>query len=140
MRADIVAAVQARLAGLAEVAMVCGLGVEKPAYPLVRVWAKGTPESNLDNAPQARIDLRLVVQIETYLETDEDGRTDETALYGAVDAVFTVLHGYQLPGRGSQPIIMFDHPGLLDLDADKRAIYQLQASVRVLPDLFSLTI
>jgi hypothetical protein len=139
MRSDVVTAVKGRIEAIPEIAMVSGLGVDKPKYPLVRVWAKGTPAENLDNSPQARIDLRLVIQVETFLETVNDATVDD-GLYDAVDAVFAALHGHLLPGRGSQPIIVYDNPGLLNFDADKRVVYQLQASVRVMPGQFALTI
>ena len=140
MRAEVVDAVIERILQKSggKIAMAAGLLVESPKYPLVRVWAKCAPE-NLDNSPQARIDLRLVVQVETFIEV-VDGFTNEKGLYDAVDSVFFALHGHRIPGGGTQRIIVYDTPGLLDFDSDKRAIYQMQASVRVVPDNFSLAI
>lgn len=139
MRSDVVTAVKGIIESTDGVAVVSGLGAYKPKYPLVRVWAKGTPEGNLNDPPNARIDLRLVIQVETFLEVVDDVTVDD-GLYDVVDAVFLALNGAQLTGRGSQPIIVYDNPGLIDFDADKRATYQMQASVRVMPGQFALTI
>lgn len=139
MRADIVTVIKNSLSGLGVFATVCGIGSDKPVYPLARVWIPGTKD-NLDNAPQARIDLRAVVQIETWLEKDADGNSIDGPLYDLVDSVFSALHGLQMPGRGSQPLIVYDSPGLGEYGNDRPATYLLQVSARVIPEAFSLTI
>lgn len=138
MRADIVDVIKNSLGGLGVFATVCGIGSDKPTYPLARVWIPGTKD-NLDNAPQARIDLRAVVQIETWLEKDDDGNSIDGPLYDIVDSVFSALHGMQIPGRGSQPLIVYDSPGMGEYGADRPAIYLIQVSARVIPEAFSLT-
>jgi hypothetical protein len=139
MRADIADTIKSTLSGLGVFGAVCGLTADKPIYPLARVWIPGCPKDNLDNAPQARIDLRVAVQIETHLERDADGNSIDGSLYDLVDQVFAALHGLQLPGRGSQPMIVYDSPGLSGLGESGQAVYMLQVSVRVIPELFSLT-
>ena len=139
MRADIANAVKDILSGTGAFATVSGIGCDKPSYPLARVWIPGCPKENLDNAPQARIDLRVAVQVETFL-TESNGLTDDAPLYDLVDTAFAALHNQQLPGRGSQPLIVYDSPGLGEYRSDGPAVYLLQVSVRVLPDAFSLTL
>ncbi|ADW16383.1 hypothetical protein Despr_0194 [Desulfobulbus propionicus DSM 2032] len=139
MRAEISDAIKGRLSSLGVFGSVCGLVADKPVYPLAKVWAPGCPKENLDNSPQARIDLRVAVQIETHLERDADGNSIDSPLYNLVDQVFSTLHGLQLPGRGSQPMIVFDSPGLSGFGDSGQAVYLLQVSVRVMPELFSLT-
>lgn len=140
MRADIVKAIQGLLRATGVFSAVCGIGSDKPVYPLARVWANGCPANgNLNDAPTARIDLRVAVQIETCPEKDADGNTDESELYDLVDHAFKVLHNIKLPGKGSQPLIVHDHPGLQLYEQTKPMVYLLQVSVRVMPATFSLT-
>ena len=139
MRSDIASVIKTALSGIGVFSAVVGVGSDKPQYPLARVWIPGTKE-NLDNAPQARIDLRAAVQIETWLDKDDDGNTIDGPLYDLVDQVFAALHGLQLPGRGSQPLVVYDSPGLGEYGSDRPVIYLLQVSARVLPDAFSLTL
>lgn len=139
MRADIVGAIQELLRATGVFSRVCGIGSDKPAYPLARVWANGCPAKNLDDAPKPRLDLRIAVQIETNPVKDADGNTDERALYDLVDRAFLALHNVKLPGKGSQPLIVHDHPGLQLYEQAKPMVYLLQVSARVMPASFSLT-
>lgn len=139
MRSEIASFIKAALSDVGVFSSVVGIGSDKPVYPLARVWIPGTKD-NLDNAPQARIDLRVAVQIETWLEKDDDGNSIDGPLYDLVDTVFTALHGLQMTGRGSQPLIVHDSPGLGEYGSDRPAIYLLQVSARVMPETFSLTI
>ncbi len=138
MRADIVNIIKGLLDGTGVFATVCGIGSEKPKYPLVRVWANGCPQKNMENIPQAMIDLRVAVQIETYPAADANGNTDETTLYDLVDRSFKALHDAKLPGKGSLPLIVYDHPGLSAYEQSKPLVYLMQASVRVVPEAFSI--
>ncbi len=140
MRADIVKSIQGLLRATGVFSTVCGIGSDKPTYPLVRVWANGCPANgNLNDSPKARIDLRVAVQIETTPAKDANGNTDESALYDLVDQSFMALHNVKLPGKGSQPLVVHDHPGLQGYEQAKPAMYLLQVSVRVIPSSFSLT-
>lgn len=146
MRSEIVEAVKAVLLDTGVFAGVCGLSADKPVFPLVRVWSQGTRgDNNLDNDPQARVDLLLGVQIETWLEKDAAGNSVDKPLYDLVDAAFNALHNYKLPGRGSQKLIVHDSPGLDSFDTKKGqeatgdAVYRMTVSVRVIPENFSLT-
>lgn len=139
MRADIVKSIQGLLRGTGLFSTVCGIGSDKPTYPLARVWANGCPAKNIDNSPQAMIDLRVAVQIETHPAIDEDGNTDETALYDLVDRSFIALHNVRFSGKGSLPLIVYDNPGLSAYEQSKPLVYLMQVSVRVVPASFSLT-
>jgi len=140
MRADIVKAIQDLLRATGAFSTVCGIGSDNPTYPLARVWANGCPANgNLNDSPKARIDLRVAVQVETNPVKDADGNTDESALYNLVDQSFMALHNVKLPGKGSQPLSVHDHPGLQGYKQAKPVVYLLQVSVRVIPASFSLT-
>lgn len=140
MRADVVNVIQELLRATGVFSTVCGIGSDKPVYPVARVWANGCPlNGNLNDAPKPRIDLRVAVQIETNPVKDADGNTDESALYDLVDQAFMALHNIKLPGKGSQPLIVHDHPGLQLYEQTKPMVYLLQVSVRVMPASFSLT-
>lgn len=139
MRADIVGAIQGLLTATGAFSTVCGIGSDKPTYPLARVWANGCPATNIENTPQAMIDLRVAVQIETHPVIDADGNTDETKLYDLIDTTFNALHNVLLPGRGAKHLVVYDHPGLSAYEQSKPMVYLMQVSVRVLPELFSLT-
>lgn len=139
MRADITSAIKSIIKNAGVFGMVCGLDSSKPVYPLARVWVPGCPKDNQDNSPQARIDLRIAVQIETLLERDSDGNTIDGPLYDLVDTVFSALHNKSLTGRGSQPLIVYDSPGLAGFQNDSPVVYLLQVSARVIPESFSLT-
>lgn len=139
MRADIVKSIQDLLRATGVFSTVCGIGSDKPTYPLARVWANGCPPKNIENNPQAMIDLRVAVQIETYPVVDQDGNSDETALYDLVDRAFGTLHEVKLPGKGSLPLIVYDSPGLSAYEQSKPLVYLLQVSVRVVPGEFSIT-
>lgn len=141
MRADLVGAIRGILSGTRAFASVCGLSSDKPAYPLARVWCQGTPEKNLDNAPQARIEIHFGVQIETVLAKDGDGNSIDGPLYDLADTAFNAMHGYQLPGRGSQKLIVYDSPGLSSFKSEGPgpAVYLMTVTVRVIPENFSLT-
>lgn len=139
MRADVVKAIQDLLRATGVFSTVCGIGSDKPAYPLARVWANGCPQTNIENSPQAMIDLRVAVQIETYPVLDLDGNSDETGLYDLVDSTFNALHDVKLPGKGSLPLIVYDHPGLSAYEQAKPLVYLLQISVRAVPEAFSIT-
>lgn len=139
MRADIVKSIQDLLRATGVFSTVCGIGSDKPTYPLARVWANGCPQTNIENSPQAMIDLRVAVQIETHPVVDQDGNTDETALYDLVDRAFEALHDAKLPGKGSLPLVAHDHPGLSAYEQSKPLVYLMQVSVRVVPGEFSIT-
>jgi len=139
MRSDIVGAIQGLLTSTGAFSTVCGIGSEKPVYPLARVWANGSQQPNLENTPQAMLDLRVAVQIETMPVVDAFGNTDESTLYNLVDATFAAIHNVLLPGRGAKHLIVLDNPGLSAYEQSKPMVYLLQVSVRVLPDVFSLT-
>ncbi len=138
MRADIVKSIKGLLRGTGKFSTVCGIGSDKPTYPLARVWANGCPKDNIENSPQAMIDLRVAVQIETHPVVDQDGNSDETALYDLVDQSFKALHDAKLPGKGSLPLIAYDHPGLSAYEQSKPLVYLMQVSVRVVPEAFSI--
>jgi len=139
MRADIVKAIQDLLRTTGAFSTVCGIGSDKPTYPLARVWANGCPQKNIENTPQAMIDLRVAVQIETNPVVDQDGNSDETLLYDLVDRAFKALHDAKLPGKGSLPLIVHDHPGLSAYEQSKPLVYLMQVSVRVVPEAFSIS-
>jgi len=139
MRADLVEVIQGILLGTGVFDTVCGLSSDKPKYALARVWYQGCPK-NMDNAPQARLDANLGVQIETVLEKDADGNSIDAPMYDLVDTAFNALHGYELPGKGSQPLIVYDSPGWSNFKSEGgAAIYLLTVSARVIPENFSLT-
>jgi len=137
MRADIVNSIKGLLEATGVFSSVCGIGSEKPGYPLVRVWANGCPQTNIENSPRAMIDLRVAVQIETHPVLDSNGNSDEAGLYDLVDSAFKALHNMKLPGKGSLPLIVFDHPGLSTYEQSKPLVYLIQVSVRVVPEAFS---
>lgn len=139
MRADIVNAIKGLLVDTGVFTSVCGISSEKPGYPLARIWANGCPQINIENRPQAMIDLRVAVQIETFPVLDPDGNSDETVLYNLVDSAFEALHNVALPGRGLLPLIVHDHPGLSVFEQSKPLVYLMQVSVRVVPQAFSTT-
>lgn len=140
MRADLVGTIQELLRATGAFSTVCGIGSDKPTYPLARVWVNGCPANgNLNDTPKARIDLRVAVQIETNPVKDADGNTDESTLYDLVDRTFLALHNVKLPGKGSQPLIVHDHPGLQGYEQSKPVVYLLQVSARVIPASFSMT-
>ena len=139
MRADIVKSIQGLLRATGVFSTVCGIGSDKPTYPLARVWANGCPPKNIENNPQAMIDLRVAVQIETHPVVDQDGNSDETALYDLVDRAFKALHNVRFSGKGSLPLIVYDNPGLSAYEQSKPLVYLMQVSVRVIPASFSLT-
>lgn len=140
MRDDIAQAIKGMLAATGMFGAVCGLGSDKPAYPLARVWINGCPrDGNIDNTPDALLDLRVVVQIETWLPKDNDGNSIDTALYDLVDTAFAGLHNKKIPGKGTLPLIAYDHPGLGAYSSDGPAVYTIQVSVRVAPQHFSIT-
>ena len=139
MRADIADVIKGQLVGLGIFGTVCGMGCDKPAYPLARVWIPGCPKENLDNTPQARIDLRVALQLETWLKKDDDGNSIDAPLYDLVDQVFAALHDYKMAGKGSQPLVVHDFPGLGEYNSEGPTVYLLQISARVIPRTFSLT-
>lgn len=140
MRSDIAQAIKDMLAATGKFGTVCGLGSDKPTYPLVRAWINGCPkDGNINNTPDALIDLRVAVQIETWLPKDDDGNSIDTTLYDLVDTAFAALHDKKLPGRGSLPLITYDHPGLGGYSSDGPAVYTMQVSVKVAPQHFSIT-
>lgn len=139
MRKELVSYIKTVLTNTGKFSTVCGLGSDKPKYPLVRVWVPGTPPQNLDNDPQARIDLRIAVQIETMLEKDAEGNTIDGPLYDLVDETFSALHGALPQGAGIQPFIVYDSPGLGEYASDSPAVYLMQVSARVIPEAFALT-
>lgn len=139
MRADIVGAIQELLRATGVFSRVCGIGSDKPSYPLAKVWANGCPQKNIENRPQAMIDLRVAVQIETHPVLDQDGNSDETVLYDLVDSAFKALHNVELPVKGSLPLIVYDNPGLSAYEQSKPLVYLMQVSVRVVPEAFSIS-
>jgi len=139
MRADIVNSIRGLLRATGVFSTVCGIGSDKPTYPLARVWANGCPQTNIEKRPQAMIDLRVAVQIETHPAVDQDGNTDETALYDLVDRAFGALHEVRFPGKGSLPLIVYDYPGLSAYEQSKPLVYLMQVSVRVVPGAFLIT-
>ena len=138
MRKEIVDYIKDRLTETGKYKEVCGLGSKTPEYPLARVWAPGCAEPNPDNRPEARIDLRIAVQIETILREDKNGNSVDGGLYDLVDAAFAALQNLKLPGKGSQPLIVYDSPGLGEYKTDGPAVYTLQVSIRVILPVFSL--
>ncbi len=139
MRSDIAHAIKEKLITLGIFSTVCGLGSDKPSYPLARVWIPGCPKENLDNKPEARIDLRVALQLETWLQKDQNGNSIDGPLYDLVDQAFAALHNYKLTGKGSQPLEVHDFPGISTYNSDGPTIYLLQISARVMPRSFSLT-
>lgn len=141
MRNEVAEAIKGLLLATGQFGAVLGLGSDKPSYPLARVWVNGSPrDNNINGAPNTLIDLRVAVQIETHLGKDDDGNSIDATLYGLVDTAFDALHNAKLPGRGSLPLIVYDHPGLGAYSSDGPAVYTMQVSARVMPETFSLTI
>jgi hypothetical protein len=140
MRAEIAQEIQKLLAATGQFKAVLGLGSDKPEYPLARVWVSGgLKDANIENRPEAFIDLRVVLQIEIWLAKDDDGNSIDGPIYDLVDVSFNALHGKKLPGKGSQHLIVYDFPGLIEYKSDAPAVYTIQVSARVLPKQFSLT-
>jgi len=140
MRSEIAETIKSLLMATGKFAAVVGIGADKPAYPLARVWINGSPkDSNINDSPDALIDLRVAVQIETWLPKDEQGDSVETVLYEMVDAAYLALHNAKLPGKGiARPLICLDHPGMTAYAHDSPAVYTMQVSVWVAPRHFSI--
>jgi len=140
MRKEIVSIVQAMLTASGAFAKVAGIRTDRPLYPLARVWIPGSTDKPIDTLPQALLDLRVAVQVETAIEMDADGNSLEGPLYDLVDAVFSALHAQFLPGvkSGAHPLIVFDSPGIGEFNPDGATAYLLQVSVRVVPAAFTL--
>ena len=140
MRSEIVDAIKGILSGTNKFGSVIGLGSDRPKYPLARVWLNGTPrDENLNDAPASLLELRAAVQIETWVAKDEDGNTDESGLYDLVDVVFDSLQNVKLPGAGSMPMVVYDHPALGAYSNEGPAVYTMQVSIRVSPQYFTTT-
>jgi hypothetical protein len=140
MRSDLAQAIKDLLAATGQFGSVIGLGGDQPVYPLARVWIKGCPKAdNLENRPEAMLDLRVIVRIEARLAKDGDGNSIDGPLYDLADTAFNALHNIKLPGKGSLPLVVYDHPGLRAYNSDGPAAHTMQVSARVLPQSFSLT-